>query len=103
MKMKKNPNSKFIKCECEGEGMGIDFDPECGLYCFSYWYRGLSNRPLSWRERIRYCWRVLTKGKAFEDEVILSQASVNELIDHLVSRRTGFPTGNDIEFGTNME
>jgi hypothetical protein len=76
--------SIFIKCECHGEGMGVDYDAEDGYYYFSYWKYGISNESLSWRDRLRYCWHVLTKGKAFNDEVVLTQESADKLIDFLL-------------------
>ena len=74
----------FIKCECKGEGIGVDYDAEDGYYYFSYWSYGLSNRKMSWRQKIRYCWNVLTKGKAFNDEIMLNQKSVDKLADFLL-------------------
>tara|TARA_B100001123_G_scaffold117189_1_gene136395 strand:- start:235 stop:480 length:246 start_codon:yes stop_codon:yes gene_type:complete len=76
--------------------MGIDYDDDVKLYYFSYWSSGLSNKKLSWRQRLRYCWQVLTKGKAFEDELIFDQAAVDSLIKHLNSIRPGFPIGDNI-------
>ena len=76
--------SIFIKCECDSEGLGVDYDAEDGYYYFSYWRAGLSNTLLSWKERFRYCLNVLTKGKAFNDEIILKQEEVDELIDFLL-------------------
>jgi len=84
MNANKEDRSIFIKCECQGEGMGVDYYKEEGYYYFSYWRHGLSNRKLSWKERIRYCWNVLVKGTAFNDEVLLSQVSVDKLIDFLL-------------------
>ena len=75
----------FIKCECHGEGLGVDYDSEDDLYYFSYWNAGLSNKPLSWREKIRYCWAVLTKGKAFNDEIILNKEGVTQLDNFILN------------------
>ena len=94
--------STVIKCECHGEAMGIDYDDADKLYYFSYWSSGLSNKKLSWMERLRHCWHVLTKGKAFNDELIFSQKSTDELVTFLSSNRPGFPIGN-VEFGASME
>ena len=77
--------SKFIKCECHGEGMGIDYDEEDDLYYFSYWSQGLSNKKLSIRDKIRYCWRVLKKGKAFEDELVFGPKKANELCNWIIA------------------
>ena len=79
--------SIFIKCECYGEGMGVDYDAGDNQYYFSYWSTGLSNKKLSWRERIRYCWNVLIKGKAFNDELILSQDSAEAVADFILENK----------------
>ena len=84
MNADKKDGSIFIKCACEGEGIGIDYDHEDNYYYFSYWSYGLSNKRLSWRERVRYCWTTLTKGKAFNDEIMLDQEAVDKLIDFLL-------------------
>ena len=75
----KKDRSIFIKCACEGEGLGVDYESEDDLYYFSYWSRGISNKSLSLRERLRYCWAVLTKGKAFNDEIILNKDGIIQL------------------------
>jgi len=79
--------SIFIKCACHGEGMGVDYDSEDGHYYFSYWNCGLSNKTLSWKARLRYCWNTLTKGKAFNDEIMLDQKSTDKLIDFLLGHK----------------
>ena len=76
--------STFIKCSCGGEGMGVDYDAEDNLYYFSYWSYGLSNKPLSWKERLRHCWNVLSKGKAFNDQLILTKQEVIKLDNFLL-------------------
>ena len=83
----KRDTAIFIKCECHGEGLGVDYEPKENCYYFSYWRWGLSNGSLSWKERLRYCWVVLTKGKAFNDELILNQESVDKLIDFLLGHK----------------
>ena len=83
-----NNRSIFIKCGCEGEGLGVDYDSEDDLYYFSYWSMGLSNKPLSFRERIRYCWSVLTKGKAFNDEIILNKEGMLRLENFILNCTT---------------
>ena len=81
--MKRN-NSIFIKCACESEGLGVDYDSEDNLYYFSYWSCGFSNKILSIKDRVRYCWKVLTKGKAFNDEIVLTKEDVNRLDNFLL-------------------
>ena len=70
------------------KGIGIDYDAKDGYYYFSYWSMGLSNRRLSWKERLRYCWGVLYKGKAFHDEVMLNQADADKLVDFILGNKS---------------
>ena len=80
------PNGEVIDCFVTGDQYGrrlhdandftIMMNQEDGYYYFSYWSTGLSNKKLSWRARLRYCWNALLKGKAFNDEIILNEAIV---------------------------
>ncbi|MGI9357979.1 MAG: hypothetical protein ACR2ON_01090 [Paracoccaceae bacterium] len=65
-------DSVFIKCECQAEGLGVDFEKEERLFYLSFWSQGLSNRKLSLKDRLRYSFRCLFKGVAFNDQLILS-------------------------------
>ena len=67
--------------------MGVDFDEEDGYYYFSYWSAGLSNKKLSWRARLRYCWNTLLKGKAFNDEIILNESDADKLVDFILGNK----------------
>jgi hypothetical protein len=91
-------NSKeiFIKCECHGEGLGIEYDADDQYYYLSMWNHGFNNKILPWKERVRFCWQLLTKGKAFNDELILNQESVDILVSFLNKNRPGYPIGDNI-------
>ena len=80
----KKDESIFIKCSCGSEGIGIDYDADDELYYFSVWSEGLSSKTLTIKERIRYCWRVITKGKAFNDQLILTKQEVIKLDNFLL-------------------
>ena len=73
----------FLKCACGSEGLGVDYDADDELYYFSYWSCGLSNKKLDFKQRIRYCWNVLTKGKGFNDELVLRAEDTSKLINFL--------------------
>jgi len=72
--------SEFIRCSCGMEGMGIDYDSDDNLYYISYWSAGLSNKKLSVREKLRYCWNLLRTGKAFNDELVFRERDINKLV-----------------------
>ena len=65
-------DSIFIKCECQSEGLGIDYEREDQLFYLSFWSQGLSNQKLSLKDRLRYSFRCLFKGVAFNDQLVLS-------------------------------
>ena len=79
----KKDKSLFIKCSCGAEGMGVDYDGSDDLYYFSFWNCGLSNRPLDFKQKLRYCWNVFRKGRAFHDELVLLTEDVNKLVNFL--------------------
>ena len=98
----KDWKTAFIRCECQGEGMSVDYYSDEELYYISYWSIGLDNKKLTWWNRLRHCWQVLIKGKAFNDQLILNQKAADELAGFLNNTRPGFPVGN-IDFGSAME
>lgn len=81
--MKQN-KSKFYKCGCSSHLLEIDtsfrMDNEIN---FSIWELGRNTDKMSIRERIRWCWRILTKGSPWSDSVILDEEQVNEIIEQL--------------------
>ena len=95
MNKENKDNSTFIKCECHGEGLGVDYFSDDDHYYFSYWGRGLSNKALSWKARLRYCWQVLYHGKAFEDEIILNAQATNKLCNWIISNEANKRLNND--------
>lgn len=80
-------NEIFIKCKCNGEGMSVEHDTFDNSYYFAYWKSGFRPVYMSWRERLRYCWHVIRTGKAYTDELILSQQDVDELHDFLSEQK----------------
>jgi hypothetical protein len=77
----------FLRCTCFTEGLLVEVDKEFGsedLIYFTYWSIGFGDpRGLSWKNRIRFCWRVLTKGKPYSDMVCLKKEQIHELIRYL--------------------
>ena len=74
----------FIPCDCTGEALHITSDEEGYLYV-SIWQRGYAqNNILTWRQRLRYCWQILTKGCPYGDQVVLNKKGRSELIYGLV-------------------
>ena len=72
--------SKFYKCACSGHAIQtVEYKDEPQLY-ISIWEQGSHcDNSLTFVERIRWCWRVLRKGKPFDDEVVLNPLTVEQL------------------------
>lgn len=74
-------HEKYLTCACFGEALHLVYDEEDKeLYLSIYEPRG--SKP-SWRWRLKYIWRILTKGTPYHDELILNQVQTHELVTWL--------------------
>jgi hypothetical protein len=75
----------IIKCDCGSEAVHInsDNDKEFGYIDLSIWYLG-SNNSLGFWERIKYVWRILTKGRPYGDQICLTKETAEKLGKHLI-------------------
>ena len=76
-----NTNNRFFKCECGTHALETEYDGEENQYNFTIWHYG--DVPISFKERVRWCWRTLTTGNPWADRVILSEKSKVELVEFL--------------------
>ena len=77
----------FVECECHGEGIMIGYDssdpfPQLDLAFFSLGLKGKGE--MSIKEKIRWCWHIITKGYPWNDEIMLRQETAKELAKHLL-------------------
>lgn len=83
-----NPTSTFIKCECSSHALEVVNDPENSEYSIAIWnYGNYSQAPFSWKERLRWCWRIIYTGNPWADSVILNEAGKMKLISALNSNK----------------
>lgn len=75
-----------VKCECGSEAIHInsDNDPDYTYIDLSIWHYG-SDNGLGFWQKIRYIWKILTKGKPYGDQICLSKEKAMELGKYLVS------------------
>ena len=73
---------KLFVCSCYAEALSMEYDPEFKEIFLSVWYLG-KQRPLSIRERFRYCWQILFKGEPFSDQLILDKETAKALKEEL--------------------
>jgi hypothetical protein len=89
----------FIKCSCGSESLCLEKDPETGELYVSIWERGCYNdNRFSWRQRIKHCWYVLTKGKPYGDQIVLDRAGRGELVHALVEAHLVKAIESDSEY-----
>lgn len=80
----KRPESevKFFECSCSSELVAVEkYDDEPEIY-MSIYYRGVP-RPMGWKDKLRYCWRILTQGSPYGDQVVFNKETATELADHI--------------------
>lgn len=71
---------EFITCSCQTEILYIlKYHGDEETY-FSIFSRGLNPVKMTFTQKLRYIWRVLYKGKPFEDELVLNQKDIKRLI-----------------------
>ena len=79
-----NTNNRFFKCECSTHALEAEYDSEAEQYNFTIWHYGhYGDVPMYFKERVRWCWRILTTGNPWADAVILSEKSKVELVNYL--------------------
>ena len=69
-----------LKCACYSELLLLEYDKGEDLIEVSIWNHQY-DQPLSIKDRIRYCWQILTKGEPYGDQIILNRESVDELVN----------------------
>lgn len=76
--------TEYIECSCGSELITLEkWDDEAEIY-LSIWERGYKdNTKLSWRERLRWCYRILRTGNAFGDQIVLNTESSEKLIQSI--------------------
>lgn len=87
MKESKGIWNKFFPCDCGDEGIMISYEmeedgmPSIDLAFFGY---GHQDKTLDLKSRIRFCWKVLTTGRPWADEVIMNSKTAGELGKELI-------------------
>ena len=81
---KKNSTSEqFIKCACDSEGIHLEYDKEIKSFYLSLWKFNYNPTGLSWKQKAKYIWRLLTKGEAWGHDIVLNKKSANKLVEFI--------------------
>ena len=85
MKHKISPVKEiYIKCDCHSEVLNFEYGQfEYEGYCVSIYTDGFTNK--SWYQRLRYCWRIISTGRPFNDQLMINYTKAEELADFINS------------------
>lgn len=90
---------RFVRCDCYHHAMCVNVDKDDSQVYVSQWSYGRGNE-LDWREQLRYIWRIISKGKPYEDEIVLSFKEAHDLgkflTEQCVEPKTKDPNNPDV-------
>lgn len=71
--------TEYITCQCKTEGLTLEVDPDLNMVFLSMFYIG---RPgnMTFTQKLRLIWRVITCGHGYTDQLILAEPEVAKLI-----------------------
>ena len=75
--------SIFIKCDCTTHLLEAQYDKEGDSLDLTFWVYPDTNRPLSFCQRLKWCWRILTTGHPWADYLVVNKDKIVELRDYL--------------------
>jgi hypothetical protein len=75
-----NNKNIVIKCDCLGHSIELEHMEDTNEIELSVWHYGNDGRELNWKERLRWCWRILRTGMPWADMIILSSDKMEKII-----------------------
>jgi hypothetical protein len=98
--------SHFEKCECSGHMLEVERyvwkwkEGEEDGFNFACWEMGHRGGSMRWKERIRWCWHLLTKGTLWADSIMITNEGarrVSEFIQqHIPNERPNDKANKEI-------
>ena len=82
--MKKDKkHSAFFTCSCFTHSLSVVWwQGEDEIY-FSVWQTGGVGAKMSFFQRLKNCWKVLSSGTPYEDQLVLDKKTTKDLIKYL--------------------
>lgn len=68
-------------CDCYSHCLFVEKDDEDNHFFISLFERGTDGRKMSWKERLRWCFYILTKGTPFTDMIVIDSKKAKELAE----------------------
>jgi hypothetical protein len=79
---------KIYACSCWSEALEIQKEEDEDLISICMWQLGLRNQPRSFTERLRWIWKIITKGDYWSDECMLDLPTAKALGEDLIRLST---------------
>lgn len=83
-----NPESIFVKCDCCCNLIEINTDET--NFNIVMWVPHTSNRPMSKKERIRWCDYVMKTGNPWADHTIVTKKDATRIVQFLTKKLTHY-------------
>jgi hypothetical protein len=87
------PESIFVKCDCCCSALEINYDKwddDPGQFFIALWQEGRGERPMSKKERIRWCEHVMKTGNPWADHTIVTQKDAQRIVEFLTKKLTDY-------------
>jgi hypothetical protein len=81
--MSGDDESIFQRCTCGCNLLEINYDADLGHYNFSVWSNHAGTRPLSFKDRLRWCIHVITTGKPWADHTVIDKPNAVRIADFI--------------------
>ena len=81
-------NTHFAKCECTSHLLQAEryiYSNTDKGFNFSVWHYGHDGNIRRWKERFRWCWRILRTGNPWADSIIATDKCALELANFITS------------------
>ena len=75
-------NGIMVECQCSSEALQINYDQEYSQYELSMWFQGFKS-PMTWRQRARFIWRILTTGDPWVDYMLIDKLDAQKIVDYI--------------------
>lgn len=81
-----NDESLFIKCQCSSHCLEIErycYDKNDDGFYITIWDCFIHNKKLTWKERIKWVWKIISTGNLWADSIIINNKQAEEIVKHI--------------------
>ena len=81
-------HSLFIMCDCSSHMFQIERyyeDKRDNGFNLAIWHYGHNGNIRRWKERLRWCWRILKTGNPWADSIIITNEKAKEISNFILN------------------